>query len=117
MNPSVSLANLLIGKMSFFRFTIYVTAQIIGAFLGAGVTFAVYYDQISNYELTNNNGSKYYSLVTGSLFATYPSENITMRGAVVDLSFGTFLLIVFVLALTDEKNVKLSQGNLLFRII
>ena len=96
--------------MSFIRFIIYVTAQLIGAFLAAGVTFAIYYDQIIKFEDTNNNNAKYYSLVTGSLFATYPSENITMRGAIVDLSFGTSLLVIFVLALTDEKNEKLSQG-------
>lgn len=39
LNPAVSFATLLIGKMSILRFLIYCLAQFIGAFLAAAIVY------------------------------------------------------------------------------
>lgn len=113
LNPSVSLSNLIIGNMSTKRFFIYIIAQFIGGFLGAGAIFVLYFDQISNYErsLQINGTMEYFSLKTAGIFATYPNEHLSIPGALFDQIFGTAILIVFVLALSDKKNEKLSHGN------
>jgi len=52
INPSVSLAFWLLGKMRFIDFAWYVVAQMVGGILGAGALVAVWKD----YALTVNNG-------------------------------------------------------------
>ena len=116
MNPAVSLSNFLIGNLSIKRFITYISAQFIGGFLGAGAIFVLYHDQISNYErslLQKNETVELFSLKTASIFATYPNEHLTILSALFDQIFGTAILIIFVLALSDKKNEKMSHGKFL----
>lgn len=50
MNPAVSLAMVLTGRMYIKRFFVYVASQLIGAFLAALFVFIVYLDGLKNYK-------------------------------------------------------------------
>jgi glycerol uptake facilitator-like aquaporin len=50
INPAVSWAMLITGRMSIMRFFLYTLAQFIGAFLGALVVFIVYIDALKAYK-------------------------------------------------------------------
>lgn len=43
MNPAVSLAMVILGKLKIWKFPFYVIAQFLGAFAGAAAVFGLYY--------------------------------------------------------------------------
>ena len=45
INPAVSFAMCLFGRMKWFKFPFYVGAQFLGAFAGAATLFGVYYGE------------------------------------------------------------------------
>lgn len=45
LNPAVSLAMVILGKLKIWKFPIYVTAQMLGAFVGAAAVFGLYYGE------------------------------------------------------------------------
>lgn len=46
MNPAVSLAMVMLGKLKIWKFPVYVIAQLLGAFAGAAGVFGLYYGNI-----------------------------------------------------------------------
>jgi glycerol uptake facilitator-like aquaporin len=46
VNPAVSFAMLLTGRLSLIRFIVYVAAQFLGAFVGAALVYVIYYDAL-----------------------------------------------------------------------
>ncbi|KAG8131403.1 putative Aquaporin 3-like protein, partial [Naja naja] len=83
------------------KLPIYALAQTIGAFLGAGIVFGLYFDAIwafgeNQLFVVGPNG-------TAGIFATYPSDHLN--------SFiGTAALIVCVLAIVDPYNNPVPRG-------
>ncbi len=94
---------LMLKKMSFLKFVVYVIAQMIGAFLGAFVVYLVYFEMIHAYENT-------LTLKTAAIFATYPIDKLSMLSGMFDQLFSTSLFILFVLSVTDKKNEEFSHG-------
>lgn len=45
MNPAVSLAMVILGKLKVWKFPFYVIAQFLGAFVGAAAVFGLYYGE------------------------------------------------------------------------
>lgn len=43
VNPAVSLAMVILGKLKIWKFPFYVIAQFLGAFAGAAAVFGLYY--------------------------------------------------------------------------
>ena len=105
MNPAVSFALLITGKMNLIRFFIYLIGQFIGAFLGAAMVFLVYLDAFNHYK----SGPK--SMDLAGIFATYPVASLSIFGGFFDQAFATALLIIVVLALGDKKNVEIAPGT------
>lgn len=103
MNPAVSLSQLLLGKISLIKFIVYVIGQSIGAFLASVVVYFVYLDELNAFdggkrEVTGKNA-------TAGIWATYPSANYqSIRSGFFDQFFGTALLVLVILAVTDTKN-------------
>jgi aquaporin-9 len=113
LNPAVSLAMFLTGRMSFLRFIVYTIGQVLGAFLGALLVFVVYLDGLKAYK------PDMYSLDTAGIFATYPNPNVGIFGCFLDQCVGTTFLIVLVLAIADKKNNDIPGGTvaILFGLI
>lgn len=47
VNPAVSLAMVILGKLKIWKFPFYVMAQFLGAFAGAAAVFGLYYGECS----------------------------------------------------------------------
>lgn len=45
INPAVSFAMCVFGRMEWFKFPFYVGAQFLGAFAGAATVFGIYYGE------------------------------------------------------------------------
>jgi aquaporin-3 len=106
LNPAVSFAMLLTGRMSLLRFIVYSLGQFIGAFLGALITFVLYLDIMKSY------GERMYDLNLAGIFATYPDSRLSVFGGFFDQTFATALLIIVVLAITDKRNINLQPGQI-----
>jgi MIP family channel proteins len=104
LNPAVSFAFFLTGRLTPFKLLFYIIGQLIGAFLGALVVFLVYLDGLKAYK-----GGMYSADLAG-IFADYPNKNLSNFGGFMDQTVGTFLLIVMILSLCDSKHLKLADG-------
>ncbi|MBX6763060.1 MAG: aquaporin family protein [Rubrobacteraceae bacterium] len=107
INPAVTLA--LAAKRDFpWRKVIpYIVAQVVGAFVGAALVYLVYHNAIASFEQANNitRGTPA-SNTTFSIFATFPAPYFhgNMVGPLIDQIVGTMFLVMFVFALTDDRN-------------
>jgi glycerol uptake facilitator protein len=111
LNPAVSIAMLVAGRMSARKLPVYLSGQFIGAVLAGSVLYILFAPSISAYESANSiiRGSAE-SMQTARMFG----EFYTSAGsqAVVSLplamsaeAFGTFLLALMIFALTEGCNV------------
>merc|ERR1711953_139487 len=107
VNPAVTagfliqgrLANSIIGNL--VMFLIYFGSQLLGAFVGAALSYCIYFDKIEYLSLED---------IT-CLFATCPTEEYENGIAImlIDQILGTFILVNTVLVTTDPDN-ELSPG-------
>eukprot|EP00088_Acartia_fossae_P070195 TRINITY_DN9333_c0_g1_i2.p1 TRINITY_DN9333_c0_g1~~TRINITY_DN9333_c0_g1_i2.p1 ORF type:complete len:278 (-),score=67.89 TRINITY_DN9333_c0_g1_i2:332-1165(-) len=114
LNPAVTSAMLLLGKINPIQVPVYFIAQFLGAFVAALVLWGVYADALYIYEMsvlpagTNYNG---YTMATAGIFASYPmNAKITTSCLAMDQILGTALLVIIILAVTDENNMKVPGG-------
>ncbi|KAL6461436.1 hypothetical protein MHYP_G00295800 [Metynnis hypsauchen] len=108
VNPAVSLAMVVLGKLSLKKFPVYVAAQFIGAFAGSCAVFGLYYDALMDY----TNGAL---LVTGEnatahIFASYPAKHLSVLNGFIDQVIGTGALVLCILAIVDRKNMGAPKG-------
>lgn len=99
LNPAVSLALALVGKLEWSQVPVYVTAQITGAMIGQIIVWLSYRD---HYNVTNN---KELLLAT---FCTSPAIPNKINNFVSEV-IGTFILIIGVLFLVSPSE---SLGSL-----
>ena len=93
VNPAVSLAVLINGKMNLKDFFCYVIAQIAGAFAGAGILYFILYSSKGGVTALGTNG-----------FESASAVGISMAGAFVVELVLTFVFIYTILGVTsDEK--------------
>ncbi len=92
VNPAVSLAMLINGKLSLKDFCGYVVAQIAGAFAGSGLLYAI----LSTTELgTKHLGENGFGALSGT--------NISMVGAILVEIILTFVFVYVILNVTARK--------------
>ncbi|XP_071210024.1 aquaporin-3-like isoform X3 [Salvelinus alpinus] len=107
LNPAVTFALCLLGRDRWRKFPVYFFFQTLGAFLGSGIIFGLYYDALLNYAgeliVTGPNA-------TAGIFATYPSKHLTLVNGFFDQTIGTAALIVCILAIVDPHNNPIPQG-------
>ncbi|XP_036590869.1 aquaporin-9 isoform X1 [Trichosurus vulpecula] len=108
INPAVSFAMCLYGRMNWFRFPFYVGAQFLGAFLGAATLFGIYYDALQSFAdgkllVTGENA-------TAQIFATYPIKYLTLPNEFADQVLSSTFLLVVVFAIFDDKNWRVPRG-------
>uniref|UniRef100_A0A8C5LLB2 Aquaporin-3 n=1 Tax=Leptobrachium leishanense TaxID=445787 RepID=A0A8C5LLB2_9ANUR len=108
LNPAVTFALCIMAREPWIKFPIYTIAQTLGAFLGAGIVYGLYYDAIwffANDQLyvMGPNG-------TAGIFATFPTEHLTLMNGFFDQFIGTAALVVCVLAIVDPYNNPIPRG-------
>ena len=111
INPAVTLALAVRRNFPWAKVVPYILAQLVGAFAGAALVYLVYHNAISSYEAAHNItrgtlGGSADSTATFSIFATFPAPyfHSSMIWPFIDQIVGTAFLLMFVLALTDERN-------------
>ena len=107
LNPAVTLAFAVRRKFPWRKVGPYVVAQVVGAFAGAALVYAVYHDAINAFNAalgTTKTGPK--GFVSFSIFATFPAPYFHggWVGPLIDQIVGTAFLVGFVFAVTDEFN-------------
>src|ERR1035437_375015 len=111
LNPAVSIAMVVGGRMAARKLPVYLIAQFVGAILAGLAIYLLFNPSITAYESTHNiiRGTAE-SVQTAKMFGEYYS--VPGSAAVVSLplaigaeAFGTFLLILMIFALTEGCNV------------
>ena len=92
VNPAVSLAMLIDGRMSVKEFAYYVMSQLIGAFAGTGVLYFILKDTYFGTKSLGVNG-----------YGTLSIANINMIGAIIVEVILTFVFVFTVLGVTKSK--------------
>ncbi|TRY60809.1 hypothetical protein DNTS_003147 [Danionella cerebrum] len=86
INPTVTYALCLLGREPWRKFPVYFLSQTLGAFLGSGIIFGMYFDAIQDY------GQGSFTVVgdnaTAGIFATYPSKHLNLLNGFFDQSMG-----------------------------
>nr|XP_004543135.1 aquaporin-9 [Maylandia zebra] len=108
VNPAVSLAMLILGKLPLKKFPIYVAAQFLGAFVGSCAVYGLYYDALMDFTkgefiVTGENA-------TATIFASYPSKHLSVLNGLGDQVIATAALVICILAITDRKNIGAPKG-------
>lgn len=113
INPAVTLALATVGKFPPIKVIPYMCAQYIGAFLAAACIYAVYHDALVEAcgyadDFKNVTGD----CATAGIYASYPAGPwLTTGGAVSDQLFATFIIMVCIMAIVDEKSsMKATKG-------
>jgi len=114
LNPAVTIAMAAIKKLKPIQIPIYMAGQYLGAFLAAVVLWGEYADVIKLAEANQSaKNSSAYSGLTIGIFGSYPSfstEKVTTVSLAMDQMLGTALLLLIILAVTDEENMKIISS-------
>ncbi|XP_073509076.1 aquaporin-9 isoform X2 [Phyllobates terribilis] len=108
VNPAVSFAMCMTGKLSWVKLPFYISAQFLGAFTGSAAAFGVYYDALMKY-----SGGVFTVVgpnATAHIFATYPSPYLSTLNGLADQMMSTALLLILIFAIFDKKNMPAPSG-------
>ncbi|XP_057701690.1 aquaporin-7 [Corythoichthys intestinalis] len=109
MNAAVSFAMCTFGRLAWKMFPFYLFSQLLGSFLAAGTVYAVYYEAIHDY--CGGNLTATGEKATASIFATYPAPYLSLFGGFIDQLFGTAILLLCLMAFSDQKNKPAAAGS------
>ncbi|XP_072536578.1 aquaporin-10a [Salminus brasiliensis] len=102
LNPAVSLSFCVLGDLPWHKLLPYSLSQVLGAYLASAVVYLMYHDAIMEYSggvLTVTGPNE-----TASIFATYPSEGMSLQTNFFDQVVGTATLLLCILPLNDKRN-------------
>src|SRR5258708_38623688 len=102
----VTLVQAIFRGLPWRKVPIYITAQLLGATVGALLLYANYYHAIDLYE--GGGGTR--SISTASLLATYALDYMPNSACFFSEFLGTAFLVISVLVLTDESNGPPPKG-------
>ncbi|XP_008117366.1 aquaporin-7 [Anolis carolinensis] len=109
MNASITFANCLMGRLSWYKFPAYVIGQFVGSFLASCTVFALYYDAIHEY--TGGTLTVTGPTATAGIFSTYPAAYMSIWDGFFNEFIATTLLLIGVLAINDTKNAAALPGT------
>jgi glycerol uptake facilitator protein len=106
INPAVTIAFALRRGFPWSKVPGYIVAQVVGAFAGAALVYAVYKGAIDSFERANNiTRGDPNSVPTYSIFATFPAPYLhNWWGPFLDQVVGTAFLVAFIFAVVDDRN-------------
>ncbi|XP_061583798.1 aquaporin-7 [Cololabis saira] len=108
MNGAVSFTMCVFGRLGWKMLPLYIFAQLLGSFLAAGTIYAVYYEAIHDY--CGGNLTVTGAKATAGIFATYPAPYLSLMAGFIDQVFGTAMLLLCLMALSDQKNKPVAAG-------
>ncbi|MEE6502968.1 hypothetical protein FKM82_004693 [Ascaphus truei] len=108
INPAVSFAMCLTGRLKWAKFPFYVSAQFLGAITGSALVFGNYHDALKAYTggILTVEGPN----ATAHIFATYPSPFLSITNGFADQVMSTALMLILVFAIFDSKNLGAPKG-------
>ena len=98
INPAISIAMVVAGRMKAKEAALYVVAQIIGAIIGAGILYLIVTNKIGGYEM------KPYALGSNGWGKGYLGEFNTIAAFIAEFVF-TFIFLLVILGSTSTKNI------------
>ncbi len=105
LNPAVTLALAVCRGFSWRKVLPYWFAQVAGAFAAAAVVYFTYHEAIQDFEGADR------TLATAGIWSTYPKDYLSnFPGGFVDQVVGTGMLMLIVLAVSDQRNMSLSTS-------
>ncbi|XP_078448758.1 aquaporin-3-like [Lampetra planeri] len=108
LNPAVSLSMSLIGRLPWRKLPVFCLAQFLGSFVAAATVYGLYYDALMAFN--GGNLTVTGPGATAAIFATYPSEHLSIAGGFFDQLLGTAALLLCIMALLDSKNNAVPRG-------
>jgi len=111
LNPAVSLAMVVGKRMSVNKLPVYIIAQLCGAILAGVVIFLLFSPSIAAYEslhgiVRGTPASTQIAMIFGEFYPNPGSAAaVSLPLAMAAEGFGTFLLVLFIFALTEGCNV------------
>jgi MIP family channel proteins len=102
INPAVTLAFLVLGAIKPIKALAYMAAQVLGAFVGAAITYFLYIDAINVFDAGTRRveGVK----ATAHIFASYPGAHLGWFGGLFDQILGTAVFVIIVVHTVDRRN-------------
>ncbi|WP_051569409.1 MIP/aquaporin family protein [Alkaliphilus transvaalensis] len=112
INPAVTITLAVFRGFSWKKVGPYIVAQIAGCFSGAALVFGLYNKSFAAYEQANGivRGS-IESVSTAGIFSTYPQALLSNFHAMFVEIFITALLLIAILAVTDDRNGNAPKGK------
>nr|POE63096.1 aquaporin-3 [Quercus suber] len=86
------------------RFPIYLIAQLLGGFVGAGVVYANYINEINAFEGHNIRTVPPSQTATAAIFCTYPQPALTKASQFFSEFIASTILMFVIFALKDDSN-------------
>ncbi|XP_051922179.1 aquaporin-10a [Hippocampus zosterae] len=102
LNPAVTLSFCVLGQVPWKRMLPYWLFQVLGAYVASALVYMVYFDAIM--EFSGGILTVYGPNETASIFATYPSEYVTLSTSFLDQVVGTGMLMLCILGLDEKRN-------------
>jgi MIP family channel proteins len=102
LNPAVSVALASTGRFPWSQVPVFAAAQFAGAFAAAALVLVTYREAFNAFDggVRQVEGA----MATAGVFATYPRPFLSILGGFIDQVVGTALLMIGVLAITDQRN-------------
>ncbi|CAJ0580725.1 unnamed protein product, partial [Mesorhabditis spiculigera] len=101
INPSISIAQWWLKKLTFFELCGYFLAQIIGASIGSLIALAVYREAIGEWVLTQN--ATFATVDLKPFFVSMPAGHLTHWGGFLNELVGTSFLGMFIAMVSREN--------------
>lgn len=108
LNPAVTLAFAVRRRFPWKKVPAYWAAQLAGAFAGAALVYAVYFEAIDAFNKASKTARDASGgLATFSIFATFPAPYFGGNnwGPFLDQIVGTMFLLMLIAAIVDERNM------------
>ncbi|GAA93674.1 uncharacterized protein L969DRAFT_90192 [Mixia osmundae IAM 14324] len=110
INPAVTISLAVFRGFPWRKVPIYIFAQILGAMCGALMVYATYHEAITIYEGGPNIRTHTGPTATAALFSTYPLTYVGAPVAFFNEIYGTAILMIIVLAVSDKANATPTEG-------
>lgn len=113
LNPAVTIAFAIYGGFPWRKVFGFIVAQVIGAFIGAAITYQLYSPVIDAFNAAHNTTrDAAQGLITSGIFFTSPNTGITTGHAFVDQIILTATLVIGILAISDKWNTVSPGANM-----